>query len=193
MAVTTNLRQLTIRQLHEVTGKSERTVKKALAHLEPAREDSRARYYDPHLALPLIFGLEGGKLDPGREKALLDQARRRKVDLELAVMEARLIDGETVSRSYEDECATVRARILAVASQVAPLIHAATPEGNVGKYRDIVDKGNREALEALGRGLGLGKGTRRAPAAAGKNGQRVGGRGKVAQSGNKRGTGEVAD
>ncbi len=50
-----DLTELTINQLAELTGSTNRTVKKRLAEVAPVRVSANASYYSPREALPAIF------------------------------------------------------------------------------------------------------------------------------------------
>ncbi len=88
-------------------------------------------------------------LNAGEEKALLDRARRLKVELEIAEKEAKLLDAEAVKEEWSRLVMNFRARMLALPGNVAPLVAVA---GDVVACEAIVKERVYEALTELSEG-----------------------------------------
>lgn len=164
--VKADLSQLSLNQLCELTGKTYRTVKKALdgSQIQPARIESGTLYYDPPDALAVIYappawaedpaGLEGDgdtsgqpRLDPIYQKARLDKLRADKVELEVLVMKGKLIPAEKVEETWTKMAGAFRAKILAVSPKVTPKIVAAG--GSLIEIERILKQEHNEALAEL--------------------------------------------
>lgn len=135
-----DLSRLSLNQLCTLTGKTSRTLKKLLADVEP-EEESGTFYYRPPEALPAIYGISHSglsalaapdpdeddagddssdrKLDPIREKALLDRARRMKVELEIQEQKKLLIRAESVEAEWARMAGAFRSRILNIPKKLA--------------------------------------------------------------------------
>lgn len=158
-----DLSKVSINQLQQLTGSSYRTVKARLGNLSPVHADGNTLYFDPIVALPLIFEATGpkkaaapvhdpanpsateDKLDPMLQAARLSRARTKKVELETRVLEGELIHSDDVERVWSDMVGAFRAKILGLSTRVAPVL--------VGK--DITEiqlelsKLHKEALQEL--------------------------------------------
>lgn len=128
-----NLTTCSLRQLEELTGKGHRKVKQALASLPPAHEDGNAKYYNSPEALECIYrfelldelGADEGagareRLDPAKERALLDSARRRKVEIETQILEKSVAPIEIFKLAMQDLATAARSRLLGIESKLGP-------------------------------------------------------------------------
>lgn len=128
-----DLSRVSLNQLCTLTGKTSRTLKKLLADVVPD-EESGTLYYCPPEVLPVIYGIsfrdlhaepaaedesEENRLDPIREKALLDRARRQKVELEIAEEKKKLIRIEKVEETWSKMAGAFRSRILNMPKKLA--------------------------------------------------------------------------
>ena len=118
-----SLRQLSMTQLHELTGIDRRTVKKRLDKIEPITGPRGAMLYDPVVALPLLYN--GGDNPEDDAKALLDaqlryeEARADKMRLEADKMAGLQVAIEDVAKAVEKEYTYVRATLYAMPSKLA--------------------------------------------------------------------------
>lgn len=130
---------VSLRQLEELTRKGFRTVKAAVlaSGIQPEREDKNAKYYSTPEALEAVYrhtllgdlapdevpagdegeSAQGGRLDPVLESAKLNQARRKKVELETEIMRGDLISAEDVQKVMDDAFTAVRAKALQLPRQ----------------------------------------------------------------------------
>lgn len=112
MAAKPDLSQLTVTQLSELTGVSEKTALKRLRAraIQPVREDGRALYFAPQAALPVVLQVGEG-LNPAAEKARLDRAKAELAELELAKRRRELLEAAEVERSWSGLVLTWKERI----------------------------------------------------------------------------------
>jgi len=116
------LSELSITQLHELTGKARETITKRLeGRLKPTRRDGRTIYYSPRAALPLIY-LDEEQLDPGQERAKFDRSRNEGQELKNAVDRAELVPASAVVRTWAAKVVMVKSRMRALPAQAAALI-----------------------------------------------------------------------
>lgn len=85
-------------------------------------------------------------LDPQQERALLDRARRREVELRLREREGELIPASVVEAEWVRLVSTFRQRLLALPSRVSPLVAA---ESDVSKVHGIIEGLLHECMTAL--------------------------------------------
>lgn len=162
-----DLSRLSVNQLSELTGKDRRTLKKLLADIDP-QEESGTLFYIPREALPVIYGISHAglsalgsaaedseddgdgsmqdRLDPIREKALLDRVRRQKIELEIAEERKKLIRIEKVEETWSKMAAAFRAKILALPKKCAPRVCATKETRQIEK---ILTQECHEALKEL--------------------------------------------
>ena len=146
MAVGPDLSQLSISQLHELTGRERRWIKKRLADqsVTPASRTGRSLLYTAREALDAIYDRDG--LDPATEQARLHQARRELAELDLAEKRREYVPAAQVEAAWTKIATMIRAKILAVAVKVAQVL-AATSDPK--ECHAIVEEALHEALEAL--------------------------------------------
>lgn len=131
-----------------------------------------------------------GQLDLAQERAQLARAQRIKTEQETRVRAGELVLAADVTRAWQAMVGAVRARLLGLPSGAAPQVAA---EESPAKCRAILKEMVRECLEELG-GNGLPERVADVldgdegdlSAAAGSDGQPVGGRRKAAQRRRKR-------
>lgn len=146
MAVGPDLSQLSISQLHELTGRERRWIKKRLADraVTPVSRTGRSMLYTARDALDAIYDRDG--LDPATEQARLHQARRELAELDLAEKRREFVPAAQVEAAWTKVATMIRAKILAVAVKVAQVL-AATSDPK--ECHAIVEEALHEALEAL--------------------------------------------
>jgi hypothetical protein len=160
----TDLSRVTLNQLETLTGKNFRALKKALADVTP-EERGGSFFYDPTEALPIIYGIRfsdlpapdaagdddsvadpARPLDPVREKALLDRAKRRKVDIEIQEKLKKLIPAEKVAEEWGKMVGAFRSKLLNLPKKLAPKVCATK---DVNKIEKILTAECHEALQEL--------------------------------------------
>jgi phage terminase Nu1 subunit (DNA packaging protein) len=142
----------TISDLCRMTGFVYRTVRSRLdaAGIVAARTEGRSVFYDSVMALPAIYGrADEGELDLSRERALLAAEQRRKLELQNAVTEEKLIDVTEVHKEWTKYVAACRAKLLSLPTKLAPLV-IATKDRKAA--HDIIKRGVYEALNELADG-----------------------------------------
>ena len=85
-------------------------------------------------------------LDPQRERAALDNARRREIELRLQEREGVLIPADRVEETWLRLVHTFRSRMLVLPSKVAPLVAA---EFDAAKISGMIESLIHEALAEL--------------------------------------------
>lgn len=115
MAAKPDLSQLTVTQISELTGVSEKTALKRLRAraIQPVREDGRALYFAPQAALPVVLQVGEG-LNPAAEKARLDRAKAELAELELAKRRRELLESGDVERGWSGMVLTWKERVRGV-------------------------------------------------------------------------------
>lgn len=122
------LSELSITQLHELTGKARETITKRLeGRLQPTRRDGRTIYYAPRAALPLIY-LDEEQLDATQERAKLDRARSEAQEMKNAVDRAELVPATAVVRTWAAKVVMVKTRMRSLPAQAASLIPGVTAQ-----------------------------------------------------------------
>jgi phage terminase Nu1 subunit (DNA packaging protein) len=120
-----NLSELSINQLSALTGSTYRTIVARLRDLPPKREDGRSKYYEPKVALPLIYevgNLDDGKLDPAQERARKDKELADKTAMENAATRGEMLNADRVRIAVQHILGAVRLRLLAIPSKSAPYL-----------------------------------------------------------------------
>ena len=92
----------------------------------------------------------GANLDPQKEKALLDRARRMKVEAEVKVLKGRLIKVDEVEDHWSQLVAAARAKFLSLPHKLAPAVVAC------GSLREVEDEARTLINEALQELAGTG-------------------------------------
>lgn len=134
--------EVNINQLMEMTGKGFRTIKSALKSLKPVREDGRAAYYEAKDALRLIYGIS----DLDHETLLLERARRKKAELEVAKMSGELIPLVVLIREVEREYTVIRSQYRSLSSKLAKSLAITT---NPAEVQARLDEAINEILNEL--------------------------------------------
>ena len=161
--------------------KDRRTVAKRLEEVDEAAPGK----YLMRMAAPAILGVTA--LDPTQQRAALENARTRKIELEIAKLEGELLDSGLVKRAVEDMIVRARARLLAIPGAQAGRANPEDPKRAEVAIRDgIYDALAELADAALTGGAEM-------EAAAKVNGNGVGGHVPAVESGVELGTWEVED
>ena len=128
-----------------LTGKAKVTVRRKMQEsgLKPAKEDASGVYYVPREALPILYG--GIALDPQKERAKLDVARVKLLDLQYAERSGQLLDALDVEAMGAAVMNAVTMKIMSLRN-VAPEIRAARSdvEGS-----EVLENAIREALTEI--------------------------------------------
>lgn len=137
-----NLRTLNITQLAEISGVSEKTIKKRIAGVKPFREDGRASWYEGRVVLPLILETSGVL-----EKKLLqenlrhEKAKADKVTLDVEKKRNLLVEIEKIAPMIEREYTAVKARLLSMPTRMAHILANITnPVDIKAKLEDAVNE-----------------------------------------------------
>lgn len=128
----------------EITGIGRRTIKNRLTDLEMRPGERKAHLYDSVKALPLIYQIDSGKLDPRKESALLSQARRKKIDLERREIEGSLISSEFVVEMCSILASNARGKFLTMPNAIKNRFPMLEPS-----IIDDIDNMVRDALTEL--------------------------------------------
>jgi DNA-binding Lrp family transcriptional regulator len=144
-----SLRNLSISQLSEITGKDPKTIKKRIDGLQEESIEGRAILYDAQKALALIYATSTvDKL----EKQLLEfevdteKYKSKKAELDFKERQKELVDVTKISQIVEREYTQVRAALFAIPNKMAhALINIETPAEIKAKLEDAVN----EALTEL--------------------------------------------
>lgn len=115
MSVGPDLSQLTVSQLHELTGRERRWLRKRLAdrNVQASRIDGRARYFPSRQALEAVYR-DGQAFDGPTEQARLTQARRELAELSLQERRGDLLPRGDVVRVWSTEIAGARRALRAI-------------------------------------------------------------------------------
>ncbi len=142
-------RYLTQSHLSELTGKDRATVRKRLEGLAPYTEHNKIKYFDAHVALPMILLPEntaGIDRQIQEEKLRYDTARADKMELEVAKRRGELIEVESVAKVIEQEYSAVRAALFAIPIKMAMVLAPLTQPTEI--KRELEDSIN-EVLQEL--------------------------------------------
>lgn len=118
-------------------------VRRAANEGKPHEFDSVAVH---HWLVAQATGRPGGDLDPQQERALLDRARRREVELRLQEREGVLIPADRVEETWIRLVHTFRARMLILPSKLSPLL---ARESDAGVISGIIEGMLYEAMTEL--------------------------------------------
>lgn len=97
-----------------------KTILKRIENM-PREQNGRETLFESKDALPLIYGVSNGGAqgELSRERAMLAQAQRKKIELETAVLKADVIPSEVVKEVWSQLLSACRARLLAMPSRMA--------------------------------------------------------------------------
>lgn len=166
----------TIQGLATEFQKDRRTIAKRLEEVEP---DQNGKWL-MRKAAPAILGITA--LDPTQQKASLDEARTRKLDLEIAKMEGTLLDSNAVQLAVANMIGRARSRLLAIPGAEAGRANPEDPKRAESAIRDAIYEALNELAEMP---VGAVEGT------AESDDHGVGGRVPDSESGVERSTWEV--
>jgi phage terminase Nu1 subunit (DNA packaging protein) len=146
-----NLSEVTLSQLETLTGICFRTLKKRLGALAPTRVDGKSIFFDPQVALPVIYEVATAesltkRMNPEQEKARLSRAQAELRELDLAERRRQLISSETIEHIWSDMVTSARSRLLGLPSKCAPLAFGAE---SVAVAEDVLKTAIFEALSEL--------------------------------------------
>jgi hypothetical protein len=171
----------TINALATEFQKDRRTVAKRLEEVEEA---APGKYLLRHAA-PAILGITA--LDPTQQRAALENARTRKIELEIEKLEGSLLDATAVRMAVENMIGRARAKLLAVPAAQAGRANPEDPKRAEAAIRDGIYEALTELADAaLERGAAL-------EAAAEADDSGVGGRVPEAEPGVERVSGAMED
>lgn len=112
-----------ISDLAKLSGLHRKTVMKRLGDLTHEDGPKQAKLYRLEAALPLLCKLSDGELKLTEEllveKVQVERLRKEKAQLELDVMQGKLVAIEDVGRAVEAEYTAVRAHLIAIPSKLA--------------------------------------------------------------------------
>lgn len=181
MSVATGPKLWSVNALATEFQKDRRTVAKRLEEVEPSKEGK----WLLRDAAPAILGITA--LDPTQQKAALDEARTKKLELEIERMEGRSLDAEEARQALAAMNSRIRARLSAVAGAQAG---RANPEDPRRAEVAIADGINDALAELADDIFGSGAATETSAEA---NGGGVGRHIPAAEFGVELGSGEMED
>lgn len=119
------LRYLSVNQLSQVTGKDRATITKRLETSKPYKEDGRAKIYDAHEVIPIIFAAETLK---GMSKKIeqvnydIEKEKLHKIRTENEVKLGKLVLIDEVTKMVEKEYTFIKAQIKSLPSRLSKLL-----------------------------------------------------------------------
>jgi phage terminase Nu1 subunit (DNA packaging protein) len=139
---------LSIRQIAELTGKDQGTIRRGLEGVRFTEGQRGAHLYESRDVLPLIYagpGYQEQDLDLTKERARLARAQADVTEMQKAEMEGRLIDTGIAISQWQGLVANSRARLLSMPSKIAHLVVGVTH----GEAQGIIASAVEEALNEL--------------------------------------------
>lgn len=152
---------ITLSKLSELTGMERRTLQRRLSGVPPVQTVGRVKSFDSAKALAVIYGQDGGRLDPGQEKALLDKRRREEVELRLATQNGRLVAKSDVLRDIQDAAGIILSVWDVLPARLTPLL---TDVPDATRVHDILREGVDVAQQEIADQLDAIKAGRPRPA-----------------------------
>jgi phage terminase Nu1 subunit (DNA packaging protein) len=141
----------TTRELAHILGVSDRRVQQLVTMGAFPRVD-RGKYDLPTVVQSYIAffraqfeNISDEELDLRAEKALLTRAQRKKVELELKIMQGELHRSDDVRRVMNDMLGAFRARCLSIPTKAAPRVQGK----DLNAVKDVLKKEIYEALSEL--------------------------------------------
>ena len=132
----------------ELTGFTERTVKKRLSDLE-MRKTGNAYEYESKQALAALYSANEERLDAQRENALLARARRKKTDIEREILEGSVVKVDEVIDLWAKSINNAKTKLLAMPNRIThQLLAAGDHKTALTIFKDSVN----EALHELASG-----------------------------------------
>ena len=106
---------LSVSYLSEITGVDRRKARARLEPLKPTKQGT-AHLYESRDALRLLLAdaSNGERLDPSRERALLDRARREQIEVENRRRAGELIEAARVGEIWAKHIETAKGRLLSI-------------------------------------------------------------------------------
>ena len=115
--------QLSITELHNLTGLDRRRITRALSDLEHTDGKKGAKLYPSHLALPLLYiAGDGENFDGQKEQARLTHHKANIAALEEKQLSGELVTVAEVEEAVGSDYANVRAKLLSLPSKASPQI-----------------------------------------------------------------------
>lgn len=118
-------RYLSVNQLSKLTGRDRATITKRLELVQPAKETGRARYYDCHEVLSIIFAVENVKgIQKKMEQVAYEAEKEKLKKLRIANEKTmgKLVDISEVTSTVEKEYTFIRAQFRSLPSRVTKLV-----------------------------------------------------------------------
>ena len=142
--------ELSISELSVLTGFTRETVAKRLQDVNFTTVGA-ARRFDSKLALPALYeaAAGGGNAQTNLmvERAKLAATQRQKLELEIGVMQSRLLEAGVVEATWSNLTSAARQRLLAIPYRIA--VDAIAADGVFARIESAAHELIREALEEL--------------------------------------------
>ena len=142
--------EMSISELSVLTGFTRETVAKRLQDA-PFTTVGVARRFDSKLALPALYEAPAGggnaQTNLMVERAKLAATQRQKLELEIGVMQSRLLEAGVVEATWSNLTSAARQRLLAIPYRIA--MAAQSADGNFARIESAAAELVREALEEL--------------------------------------------
>ena len=133
----------------ELTGFTDRTVKKRLSDLEMRKGEKGAHLYESKQTLQALYSANEERLDAQRENALLARARRKKTDIERELLEGSLVKVDEVIDLWAKSINNAKTKLLAMPNRITHQLLAANDHKTaLAIFKDSVN----EALQELASG-----------------------------------------
>lgn len=141
-----SLRLLNVSEIAEVAGVSPATVSAGLnaAGIAPAEVIGKRKTFDAPQALRTL--LSPDSLDPAKERAKLDAAKREMLELQISEKRRSLVPSADVDHGYIALATTTSALMLSIPSAIALELAS---EADPSKCQDILEKAIHAALTDL--------------------------------------------
>jgi phage terminase Nu1 subunit (DNA packaging protein) len=131
-------RQFSIRDLIDITKKSDKTIKKKLENVVPVPGPKGAKLYDSAIALNLIYNDVG---DLSTERAKLTVLQQQLAELKIGELRGELVSITEVQKEVMREYAYVRAQMRSIPSKMAkPLSMVTDPNEIHARIKAAVDE-----------------------------------------------------
>lgn len=114
--------------------------------LKPVQKVGREVFYYGPEVIEFRFGLEGGRLDAGQEKAMLDKVRREQAELELKKKRGDLLEIKPLLVEWERVLSGVRQKLYAIPTKIAkPFSMNNNPQAIKADLEDRLDESLQDA------------------------------------------------
>lgn len=134
-----------LNKLQELTGFARATIKTRLSTCQPIEGPRGAQLYETREALPFLYDNKASVYETDKERARLLHHQANLADLDEQVKQGRLIPAEQVEAEWGGALMNIRARMLAIPSQIAARCVNSTQEQIQAEASELV----RQALEEL--------------------------------------------